>query len=73
MDSFLDKMVGYMNTAIESYKTNMKEKLGVDCQDPWILFVISDDERNVIDQKIIEYELQVKFGVKTMRCTFSEI
>ena len=55
MDSFLEKMTSYMNTAIESYKTSVKDKFDHDSQDPWVLFVVTDDERNVIDQKIIEY------------------
>jgi len=51
----------------------MKEKFDHDSQDPWVLFLVTPDERNVIDQKIIEYELQVKYGLKCMRCTFQEI
>jgi len=35
----------------------MKTKYDIDSENPWVLFVITDDERNVVDQKIIEYEL----------------
>lgn len=41
--------------------------------DAWVLFVVEDSERNVIDQKFIETELQTKYGIKSMRLTFSEI
>jgi hypothetical protein len=35
--------------------------------------VVEDKERNVVDQKIIETELQKHTGIKSMRMTFSEI
>jgi hypothetical protein len=41
--------------------------------DAWVLFVVEDSERNVIDQKFIETELQTNFGIKSMRLTFAEI
>ena len=37
------------------------------------MFVIEDDERNVVDQKVIEVELQEKYEIKSMRLTFKEI
>ena len=49
MDSFLSKMISYMNLAIQTYKKSMKEKFDRDSKDPWILFLVTDDERNVID------------------------
>lgn len=41
--------------------------------DPWVLFVVEEVERNVIDQKIIEVELQRVHGIKSMRLSFSQI
>lgn len=38
-----------------------------------MLFVVEDSERNVLDQKIIETQLQLCHGIKSMRMTFSEI
>lgn len=35
--------------------------------------MVTDDERNVIDQKIMEYELQSTHGIKSMRCTMEQI
>jgi len=37
----------------------MNRKFGADINslDPWVLFVVEDAERNVIDQKIIETKL----------------
>ena len=57
MKSFSSKMIGYFNIAIQNYKNSMKAKYDIESKNPWVLFVITDDERNVIDQKIIEYEL----------------
>ena len=38
-----------------------------------MLFVIEADERNVVDQKIIEVKLQQQFGIFSMRRTLSQI
>lgn len=39
----------------------------------YVLFVIEDDERNVIDQKLIESELYSCCKIRSLRCTFEEI
>lgn len=62
-------MIRYFNIAVENYKLNMKQKYGIVPENPWVLFVITDDERNVIDQKIIEYELLTNYKISSMRCT----
>lgn len=49
MDSFLDSMISYFQKAISEYKRTVKEKLGHDAADPWVLFVCEEKERNVID------------------------
>ena len=40
---------------------------------PSVLFVVEDNERNIIDQKIIEADLYKRFKITSMRCTFDEI
>ena len=57
MKDFISKMVNYFKRAIDSYKQSMKEKYGSEPSDPWVLFVITAAERNILAQKIIEYEL----------------
>jgi len=51
MKDFSTKMIGYFKIAIDSYVTNMKSKYDDYNSEalPWVLFVITDDERNVID------------------------
>jgi hypothetical protein len=66
-------MVANFKTAMEHYKRTLKEKFNIESQDPWVLFVVEDKERNVVDQKIIETELQKHTGIKSMRMTFAEI
>jgi hypothetical protein len=39
----------------------------------WVLFVIEADERNIGDQKSLEYDLYNDHGIKTLRATFSQI
>lgn len=73
MESFDLNMISYFNEAIQKYKASIKEKFALESADPWVLFVIEDCERNVIDQKLIETALQAKYGVKSMRHTFKEI
>ena len=72
-NSFTEKMVANFKTAMEHYKRTLKEKFNIESQDPWVLFVVEDKERNVVDQKIIETELQKHTGIKSMRMTFAEI
>lgn len=38
-----------------------------------VLFVVEDNERNIIDQKVIETELFRRFRIHSMRATFTEI
>ncbi|PVF93063.1 glutathione synthase [Serendipita vermifera] len=40
---------------------------------PKILFVIQPNERNVFDQRFLEYELLERHGIRVIRCTFEEI
>ena len=51
MKDFSSKMIGYFKIAIDSYVTNMKSMYDDYNSEalPWVLFVITDDERNVID------------------------
>ena len=57
MDTFSDSMIDYFAMAIEKYKASIQEKYGAQVLDPWVLFVVENKERNVVDQKFIETEL----------------
>lgn len=48
-------------------------KTSNDSQPPLILFVVQPDETNVIDQKLIEYELLEKHEILGRRVTFEQI
>ena len=37
----------------------------------WVLFVIENVERNICDQKLIEFALYKEFGIFSMRLSFS--
>ena len=41
--------------------------------DTWVLFVCEDDERNLCDQKAVEYDLMANLGIKSMRKTLKEL
>lgn len=71
--AFVDNMVSNFAQAINYYKQDQQEKFGNTPEDPWVLFVVDEKERNVVDQKIIEVQLQLKTGIKSMRMTFKEI
>jgi hypothetical protein len=73
MGDFSTKMIGYFKQAIDLYKASMLTKFSHTSEDPWVLFVVESVERNVIDQKIIESELQRVHGIKSMRLSFAEI
>jgi len=42
-------MIGYFKDAIDAYKASVLEKFGIESKDPWVLFLIDEAERNVID------------------------
>ena len=75
MKTFSDSMTGNFKRAIDLYKQSVREKYpGVPLDDkPWVLFVVDEKERNVIDQKVIETELQRLHGIPSMRCTLAQI
>ncbi|KAI0807526.1 glutathione synthase [Fomes fomentarius] len=39
----------------------------------WILFVVQDGERNVFDQRWLEYELVEKYSIRVIRQTFDQL
>jgi hypothetical protein len=51
MRKFAEKMSGYFKLAIEKYLSSIESKLGLkrEGRDPWVVFVVEDAERNVID------------------------
>jgi hypothetical protein len=73
MQDYTKNMIGYFNHAIELYKESVKSKFSHVVEDPWVLFVIEEVERNLTDQKILEVELWRVHGVKSMRFSFAEI
>ena len=78
MKHFDANMIKYFNQAINLYKANVAAKFELDeaaqgARDPWVLFLIDDSERNVIDQKVIESQLFATYGIKSMRHTFKEV
>lgn len=73
MGGFVENMVKHFVRAITEYKRTVKEKFNHDSQDPWVIFVVEDAERNVVDQKLIEVHLQKTAGIKSMRMTFNQI
>ncbi|CAL9729443.1 hypothetical protein MOUN0_G06942 [Monosporozyma unispora] len=50
---------------LESKKRERDEKI--------VLFVVEEDELNIYDQKIIEYNLLKIYGIISVRCTFKDI
>ncbi|EKM49834.1 uncharacterized protein PHACADRAFT_265549 [Phanerochaete carnosa HHB-10118-sp] len=42
-------------------------------QDSWILFVVQEGERNVFDQRWLEYELLEKHEIRVIRQTFDQL
>ena len=49
MLTFTEKMCSNFKTVLEYYKKSVKERFGHECTDPWVLFVVEDVERNVMD------------------------
>lgn len=42
-------------------------------KDAVVLFVVQDGERNVFDQRALEYELVAKHGIRSVRATFADL
>lgn len=56
MNDFSDKLISYFDVVISQYKKSVESKFAAyQSTDPWVLFVVGDDERNMNDQKIMEY------------------
>lgn len=49
MSQFSDNMIGHFKRAIDFYKASVSTKFKMPSDDPWVLFVIDEAERNVID------------------------
>ena len=73
MAKFTDEMCANFKVAINHYSKSVKERFEHEAKDPWVLFVVEDSERNLLDQKIIETQLQFEHGIKSIRATFAEI
>ena len=49
MSNFSQSMVQYFQRAIYEYKRTIKQKFDIEPKDPWVMFVVEDTERNVVD------------------------
>ena len=49
MGKFSENMIGYFKNAIELYTESMSKKFSHVSEDPWVLFVVENVERNVVD------------------------
>jgi glutathione synthase len=67
--TYIERHIHSYKQAIDFYKQTMPNS----ADKVWILYVVAEDERNVIDQKKQEFELQVKYGIPSMRVTFTEL
>lgn len=66
-------MVDAFVQAINHYKQSQAQKFNRTVDDAWVAFIVDDSERNVVDQKIIEVQLQLRTGIKSMRVRFSDV
>lgn len=62
---------GILN-AMNIYKVDTEDKKR-DQDDKIVLFVVEEDELNIYDQKIIEYNLLKIYGINSVRCSFKDI
>jgi hypothetical protein len=73
MKNFVTEMVDAFDQAIKLYKSTQYDKFLRKNIEVWVAFIVDDDERNVIDQKTIEVQLQLTRGIKSMRVTFDDV
>jgi len=67
--TYIDRHTYAYKQAVDFYK----ETMPACAAKVYVLYVVSNDERNVIDQKTHEFELQMKYGIPSMRVTFDEL
>ncbi len=68
-EPYIDRLVESFKYATDLYKQSVSIP---DHNRPvFVLFVVEDKERNVIDQKVIEIELFRRYKIHSMRCEFS--
>lgn len=54
MKEYENRMIQDFAHAIQLYKDSLVKKFNRQSSEPWVLFIIEEKERNVVDQKIIE-------------------
>lgn len=62
---------GILN-AMNIYQVDTTDKIR-DKDDKIVLFVVEEDESNLYDQKLIEYNLLKIYGINSVRCSFKDI
>lgn len=58
---------------VHAHKAYLEVEKKADSNNIYILFVIQPNERNVFDQRPLEYELLQKHGIRVIRRTFDEL
>jgi hypothetical protein len=67
-EPYIDRLVNCFKMATDLYRDSVQ---GLDQSRPLtVLFVIEDNERNIVDQKVIENELYRRYKIHSMRCNF---
>ena len=69
--SYSYKLAESFKQALQIYNRTLQYKDGI--KDIWVLFVCEDDERNLCDQKAVEYDLMANLGIKSMRKTLKQL
>jgi hypothetical protein len=67
-EPYIDRLTNCFKIATDLYRESVK--IGDPNRSLTVLFVIEDNERNVIDQKVIEHELYRRYKIHSMRCNF---
>ncbi|CDW80919.1 glutathione synthetase [Stylonychia lemnae] len=76
--SYIKDLASTFKDAVQRYHEDMTRRFPDLYEDRkleshWVLFVIDKEERNICDQKWIEYQLYHDHGIKSMRMTFTQI
>ncbi|SCU84793.1 LANO_0C02410g1_1 [Lachancea nothofagi CBS 11611] len=65
VSSSADLLAKGLSEAVRNFKTEEKHTL--------VAFIVQENERNVFDQRILEYNLLDKYGIKSVRISIQEV
>lgn len=68
----MDNLAAALSAAVDAYRATRGEDLPVD-SDVVVLMLVQPGEANSADQRMIEYALWSRFGVRMLRCTLGEV